>query len=219
MFANADVSFGMPDWSKMQLPEIIVKARINRDQVNTTSRFYGNNYKDSEEIKERNLNTLYDVLKQIPSLIVEKRNLSEDNEGNINYKLEYFIGTKRGRSTLRGTSCVKLILDGFEQPEDMYPTLMEMPTSDIESVEYLQPWQAITVIGGAIEGAVVVKTFNAKTSEKVPSKGTMYSPMGLAAPTKAFSPIATKPGKHKLIVDVIANGVVQSWEHHITITD
>ena len=90
---------------------------------------------------------------------------------------------------------------------------------NIEFVQILKPWQALAYTYGALDGAILVKTRSYKERPPLPSKGAMYSPMGLSPfsyPFKEYTPEpwkAEKVGTYRLKVDVISDTEVKSYEH------
>ena len=71
---------------------------------------------------------------------------------------------------------------------------------------------------GAIHGTILVKIRNYSEREPLPSKGAMYSPTGLSPLSHPYKEIpkpslsCSKPGRYRLLVDVITESGVQSYE-------
>ena len=242
-YAKSEVSYEGGNWDKQELPEVVVKARTKYDNLHSTDRFYGHSFKSREVIQERGFRNLYDILKDIPGLIVVRAQKKIDDEddddrggrdpGKVSnmvtvggrayeikqdtYVTEYAIYPTRGMSTLGGGNQVVMLLDGARTPEPL-TSLMEITADEIESVEYLRPWQALAYTYGAIAGAVNITTrkgLNNQKKEK--SLGTMYSPLGLATAAEPEAPIAEKPGKYRLIVDLISASGIHSYESEVIV--
>ena len=115
------------------------------------------------------------------------------------------------------------VLDGIRV--DNTDHIVEMPASEIESVELLRAWQTLAYTFGAIEGAIVVKTRDYKKKEPLPSKGAMYSPTGLSPLSYPYmemsaSPlVCNEPGRYRLMVDVITESGVQSYEQIFNVVE
>lgn len=213
-YALSEASIGsFANLEKYNLPEITVKARVHVDKRHETERFYGTNYKSQATIDEKNYITLYDILRDIPALIVRRAGS------------RYALGTKRGVSAglipiddndgdgvadRKNATSLPLLIDGSRYDGGQLDFAMEMSAKEIESVEFLQPWQALAVTFGALHGAVVVKTRNYHGEIKRPSLGTYYRPMGIYRVAEVQERLLTpsRPGNYRLIVDVInADGV------------
>lgn len=78
---------------------------------------------------------------------------------------------------------------------------------------------------GAIDGAILVKTRSYKDRPPLPSKGVIYSPLGLSPLSYPFKEITTpplvcdKPGQYRLLVDVITDFGIQSYEHSFQVVE
>lgn len=236
MYAKSEVSYEGGNWDKQELPEVVVKARTKYDNLHSTDRFYGHSFKSREVIQERGFRNLYDILKDIHGIIVvkaQKKQGEDEDSGSGNnmvavngrafeimqdsYVTEYAIYPTRGMSTLGDGNQVVVLLDGARTPEPL-TSLMEMTADEIESVEYLRPWQALHYTYGAIAGAVNITTrkgLNNQKKEK--SLGTMYSPLGLATAAEPEAPIAEKPGKYRLIVDLISASGIHSYDSEVIV--
>lgn len=93
-----------------------------------------------------------------------------------------------------------------------------MDAKEIESVEYLRPWQALTYTFGALNGAINITTRRYKSPDKVKTKGTFYTPLGITPRTAAAATMADTPGEYRLLVDIIAPDGVRSYESSVTVT-
>ena len=87
-----------------------------------------------------------------------------------------------------------------------------MPAFEIESVEYLRPWEALTYTSGAPNGAINICTRSYHNMPKAKSKGTIYTPMGLTPRTEMPMLKADTPGNYRLIIDIIAPQGIHSYE-------
>ena len=227
LYASSEVTYKGGNWNRQELPEITVKARTKYDNLHSTQRFYGQSYKDRTAIEERGFLTLYDILKDIPGITIRKIAAGEDEDpnafddmlygGNSNdvknnlLKLDYAIYPSRGISSLGGGTQVVMLIDGKRTHEPLI-SLLEMSSFEIESVEYLRPWQAITYTFGASNGAINVITRGYQKPANVKSKGAIYTPMGLSTAPEISLLVAETPGKYRLFVDVVSPSGIQSYE-------
>ncbi|MGM9803158.1 MAG: hypothetical protein ACI308_03175 [Muribaculaceae bacterium] len=172
----------------LQLPEMTVKAIVKQTNNLPSTEVYGTRYKSREEIERHNYLTLREVLKKIPGIIVTK-------EG---------IRTTRGASTLYDDPYVTLMIDNtlFSGGAD-FEALLEMPTSEIESVEYMQPWKALSYTWRAICGLVLVKTRDSHIKPNE-SRGSFITLQGLAPTLPQPALVARSASQHTLVVDVIS---------------
>lgn len=233
MYAKSEVSYEGGNWDKQELPEVVVKARTKYDNLHSTDRFYGHSFKSREVIQERGFRNLYDILKDIHGIIVVRAQKLASGDGETSatgsmgnqsislkrdgYVTEYAVYPTRGMSTLASGNRVVMLIDGARTPQPL-ESLMEMTADEIESVEYLRPWQALHYTYGAIAGAVNITTRKGMFGQKKEkSQGTMYSPMGLAPAAEPEAPIADKPGKYRLIVDLISATGIRSYESEVIV--
>ena len=130
--------------------------------------------------------------------------------------------TTRGTATLHPIP-IPLLIDGVRTTN--YDFYMDMPAFEIETVRFLQPWETIAYTYGGMHGAVLIKTRNYKEPEPLPSKGAMYSPTGLSPLSHPYKEMASpvmkcdKPGNYRLIVDVITDSDIQSYEHFFKVVE
>jgi len=209
------------------LPNVTVKARLNTEEVKPPHEFYSVNYADRKEIEEKGYLTLYQILKSMPGLYITYDPTSsqsidnnvEDSKGTSSYK----ITSNRGTST--SSSYIPIIIDNTRFTPTDYEYLLNTPAFEIESVQILKPWQALAYTYGAIDGAILVKTRSYKERQPLPSKGAIYSPMGLSHLSYPFKEYTSKPwkaekvGTYRLIVDVISDTKVKSYEHLFEVTE
>lgn len=210
------------------LPNITVKARLHTEKPKETHEFYATSYINREELEKRPNRNLFDILFDMPWLIIDK-GLNNNGEKKLS------VMSKRGHSLLHSTGkernegsggiTIPLIIDGVRiNDEAQYLMCLEMNTFEIESVQYLQPWQASAYTFGALDGAIIVKTRGYKEKEPLPSKGAMYSPTGLyplSYPYKKITPPILKCsriGNYRLIIDIITDSDIWSYEHFFTVT-
>lgn len=114
---------------------------------------------------------------------------------------------------------IPVLVDGSKYTGKQTLFAFEMPAEEIETVEYLQPWQANAVTFGALSGAIVVTTRGYKHPEKLPSKGTFYRPVGLAEAKQNGNALhaPSDPGNYRLIVDVIGAEGVKTYGRNILV--
>ena len=227
------------------LPNVTVKARLKTEKEVPTNKFYSTNYKDREEIEERAFGTLFDILRDMPGIIIQREEIhntpkeggnssTSSAENNWNQRpsadTEKMVGshwrirTARGSSVLReeGDNGLVILVDRARYEKDDLDFILYMPAAEIESVELLRPWQALAYTFGAIDGAILVKTRGYKEREPLPSKGAMYTPTGLSklgGTMKEHPWVADKPGAYRLIVDVFSPEGIQSYEHRFEVVE
>ena len=204
------------------LPNVTVKARLKTEAPKPTHEFYSVNYADREEIEEKGYLTLYHILKSMPGLYITydpTTNYGVDSpktDGNAKNESKYKIVSNRGISATQ--SSIPIIIDTTRFTSADYEYLLNMPAFEIESVQVLKAWQALAYTYGALDGAILVKTRSYKERPPLPSKGAMYSPMGLSPLSYPFKEYASEPwkaektGRYRLLVDVITESGVQSYE-------
>lgn len=194
----------------LTLPDITVTARLlNEEPPKKTNKFYSTNFADREKIEKWDYQTLYDILKAMPGIVISP---VYDDETGASWSIE----STRGASVLNGGNSLPILVDGQRFGPSDYNNLLETPAVEIESVELLRPWQTLAYINGAINGAIVVKTRNYKERPPLPSKGTIYAPKGLTSVAKPDAGniwIATCKGTYRLLLDVFTKSGVQSYEH------
>jgi len=213
-----------------QLDDIIVRARVAKQNRFEEKVFYAHRAKDREKIEERAYLTLLDILKDLPTLTVAKKTL-EDPEGeeaanqSIAQKqiideqtklgVAWVIKTHRGSSTLAEDGAyVPLYIDGNLYEPEMYDMAFSMPANDIESVEFLTPAESLVFTSNCLNGAVSVKTRSSKftSRQKAEAKGVIVTPPGLsiARPQSATLKAPATPGEYILQVDVITPSGIHS---------
>jgi len=207
------------------LPNVTVKARLRTEKPKETHEFYSNNYADRTEIEERGFLTLVDILRDMTGVKVSKRLVDVITpDGKQKYEEWRWIAeTTRGASTLQGSSGLTILVDGIR--EDNYDLIMEMPAAEIESVQLLRPWQTLAYTFGAINGAILVKTRSYNRREPLSSKGAMYTPTGLSPMSYPYKkrPASTltcnEPGHYRLLVDVITDEGIRSYERTFNVVE
>ena len=206
------------------LPNVTVKARLRTEKVKDTHEFYSTTYVGREEIDKRPNRDLFNILEDMQGIIVGK---VWGEEGGYKFTL---IST-RGSSVLPSSSskvttdyvALPILVDGTRRTD--YNIIFNMPSSEIESVRVLRAWEALAYTFGAINGAILITTRNAKEREPLPSKGAMYSPTGLSPLSHPYKGIAapslkcSKPGNYRLIVDVITGSDIRSYEHAFQVVE
>ena len=210
-----------------ELPDVVVKARVRHDEHLSTEKFYSYNYVGRDKIEQYNYLYLVDILRGIPSVRVS---YNPENEKN-----EWQIFSNRGHSSLNGkTEGIVILLDGSrvenEQKGDVLKYIeermaqkhkgdvLQMSADEIETVEFLRPWQALAYTWGASDGAIKVTTRGADKSSKVRSKGIFYTPMGLSV-AKAEPKTTVAPGNYRLLLDVVSPNGITSLEREVVVTE
>ena len=232
-YAQSDNTVGdRTSWDDLQLPEITVRARVHSDKRNVTERFYGNSYKDRDEIKRWNCRTLFEILQKIPQLYAYRTPMGDyvvlPKRGVSVMKHAFVSNTESGNeaNTISNldvgnidAGVIPVLVDGSKYTGKQTLFAFEMPAEEIETVEYLQPWQANAVTFGALSGAIVVTTRGYKHPEKLPSKGTFYRPVGLAEAKQSDDGLhaPSVPGNYRLIVDVIGAEGVKTYGRNILV--
>lgn len=191
-----------------QLPDVVVKARVKRDEHLSTEKFYSYNYVGREKIEQYNYLYLVDILRGIPSVMVR---YNPENSKN-----PWQISSNRGMSTLNANSeGLVILLDGSRVENEQKADVLQMSADEIETVELLRPWQALAYTWGAVDGAIKVMTRGADKS-KVRSKGIFYTPFGLSV-VKGNPKTTVTPGKYRLLMDVVSPTDITSFERDIVV--
>lgn len=205
------------------LPDVVVKAWLRAEKPVPTNKFYSTNYVDRESIEKHNYQTLLDILTNMPGIMVRRndvnleRDIDEDPRGFL-----YSIMSTRGASLFGGETGsdghLTVLVDGSRVAE-VNESLMLAPSSEIETVELLRPWQTNAIVSGAIHGAIAITTRKYHAPSKIKSKGTYYTPLGLSNDTvPIYSGVrAETPGRYRLAVDVFTDKGVQSFARSIVI--
>lgn len=193
-----------------QLPDVVVKARVKRDEHLSTEKFYSYNYVGREKIEQYNYLYLVDILRGIPSVMVR---YNPENSKN-----PWQISSNRGMSTLNASSeGLVILLDGSRVENEQKADVLQMSADEIETVELLRPWQALAYTWGAVDGAIKVTTRGADKS-KVRSKGIFYTPFGLSV-VKGNPKTTVTPGKYRLLMDVVSPTDITSFERDIVVSE
>lgn len=209
-----------------ELPDVIIKARTQRDEPANDKRFYGVRFKSREQIEERQYNTLIDIIRDMA--FIELRVVALIGEGKITdvseamrlkkpFQKVYLPFSKRGANG----GVVYLLIDGIKVDFDEYGMWLDMVSVNFESVEQLSVAEAKAIVPFAIDGAINVKTRRLGPPKPKPSKGTRVWPMGLTitpGPTDKQLIAPEEPGRYKLMVDVISSdGTVESYVKPIVV--
>lgn len=193
-----------------QLPDVVVKARVKRDEHLSTEKFYSYNYVGREKIEQYNYLYLVDILRGIPSVMVR---YNPENSKN-----PWQISSNRGMSTLNASSeGLVILLDGSRVENEQKADVLQMSADEIETVELLRPWQALAYTWGAVDGAIKVTTRGADKS-KVRSKGIFYTPFGLSV-VKGNPKTTVTPGKYRLLMDVVSPTGITSFERDVVVSE
>lgn len=193
-----------------QLPDVVVKARVKRDEHLSTEKFYSYNYVGREKIEQYNYLYLVDILRGIPSVMVR---YNPENSKN-----PWQISSNRGMSTLNASSeGLVILLDGSRVENEQKADVLQMSADEIETVELLRPWQALAYTWGAVDGAIKVMTRGADKS-KVRSKGIFYTPFGLSV-VKGNPKTTVAPGKYRLLMDVVSPTGITSFERDVVVSE
>lgn len=193
-----------------QLPDVVVKARVKRDEHLSTEKFYSYNYVGREKIEQYNYLYLVDILRGIPSVMVR---YNPENSKN-----PWQISSNRGMSTLNASSeGLVILLDGSRVENEQKADVLQMSADEIETVELLRPWQALAYTWGAVDGAIKVTTRGADKS-KVRSKGIFYTPFGLSV-VKGNPKATVTPGKYRLLIDVVSPTGITSVERDVVVSE
>ena len=218
---NLNYSLDKNNERNYTLPNVTVKARLHTEKAEETHEFYSTNYVSRENLENRPNRNLYEVLFDMPGLIIGKEIDFESGEEVLT------VMSNRGSSAIgKKRITVPLIIDGSRiSDEEQYLQILEMNSFEIESVQYLRPWQALAYTFGAIDGVIVVKTREYKERDPLPSKGATYSPTGLSPLSHPYKEMASpvmecsKPGNYRLMVDVVSDSGIQSFEHFFKVVE
>ncbi len=179
-----------------KLPEVVVKAKVRSKAYVPTNKFYAHRYLDQEILAKRNYTTFFQLIHEFPSL-----KISQNEETKM-----YVIESIR-KSSLFSPDSVVILVDGCRMTAD--ELFNSVSLNDVYSVEFLSHWQALAVVAGAINGALVIKTkmYQVNRDEVIP-KGVLYTPTGIANlrmppyPLKTHAPM--EKGTYRLVVDRIS---------------
>ncbi len=191
------------------LPDVEVKARVKRDKPISRKKYYELDYTGRSKIEQRNYTTLLDILNGMPTVNVKY----SDNEDKL-----WVISSNRGVSTLNDRVYLPLLVDGTRIPKEQNDMILCMSAEDIEEVEVLRPWQVLAYTWGAIDGAINVVTRRPSKASNISSKGTFYTPKGLST-IKATNTNNITLGQHRLLVDIISQDGVTSYERDVFVTE
>lgn len=208
-----------------ELPDVIIKAKTQRDEIPNDKAFYGVKFKSREEIEEHNYLTLKDIIRDMPfvelraAALVDQKliDIHEAQRKRKPFSIIYVPWSKRGANA----GIVHLLIDDTKIDYDEYGLWMDMSEVNIESVEQLSIAEAKALIPFAMDGAINVKTRRLGPPKPKPSKGTRVWPMGLTitpppSHNKIFAP--KEPGRYKLLVDLISpDGQIESYCKPITV--
>ena len=216
-----------------ELPDVVIKARTQREESPNDKIFYGVRFKSREQIEERKYNTLKDIIRDmsfvelIPMKLEFKSPEQEAQVGSNHryqapqqpkqFKLIYVPYSKRGATS----GLIPLLIDGTKIDLYEYDTWMDQSAMNIESVEQLSVAEAKLIVPHAMDGAINVILRRPGPSKPKPSKGTRVWPMGLTitpdpSDNKIFAP--KEPGRYKLLVDRISpDGRIESYCKPITV--
>lgn len=164
---------------------------------------------DRSKIEQRNYQTLVDILRGVPTLNVKYSGKDDDL---------WVISTNRGVSTLQDKVYLPLLVDGTRIPKEQNNMILCMSAEDIEEVEVLRPWQVLAYTYGAMDGAINVVTRRPSKKSNIRSKGTFYTPKGLST-VKTVNTNNIKSGQRRLLVDIISQNGVTSYERNIFIME
>ena len=213
-----------------ELPDVIIKARTQREEIPNDKIFYGVRFKSREQIEERNYNTLKDIIRDMSFVelrLVKLESREEETQIGSNqrykpqtskqFKLIYVPFSKRGGPS----GLIPLLIDGTKIDLYEYDTWMDQSAMNIESVEQLSVAEAKLLVPFAMDGAINVITRRPGPPKPKPSKGTRVWPMGLTItpPPSHSNLFAPKdPGRYKLLVDLIStDGRIESYCKPITV--
>lgn len=159
------------------LPEITVKARLSEKKPAHEEKFYSFNFKDTRTIDDRHYLSLKEILEDLPGVRLRRNDPGGGKEEIAEWEgNEWGVFSSRGSGTLKSKG-LPVLLDGKRESLDQ---LIHMSAREIASVEVLRPWQTLTYVTGAIDGAVLVRTREYQPEQLPPSKGIYYTPLGLS---------------------------------------
>lgn len=235
IYGESDKTVGLhSSLDNLHLPEITVKARARTDRSHETETFYSTGYKDRETIEEKNYFTLLDILRDIPQVVVRhsdsgycllstrgdatlKKGGSNGNNKNSFGEFDESLNMSVADDVTAVS--LPLIVDGSRYSGSQFDNAMNISAFEIESVEYLRPWQTLAVTFGAMQGAVVVTTRKYKGGRTVPSRGTYYRPQGLSDASGGDKHLRapSSPGRYRVIIDAMDDGVVRSYNRVVQV--
>jgi len=214
---NLNYSIDKNNERNYTLPNVTVKARLRTEKVKDTHEFYSTTYVSQEEIEKRPHRDLFNILEDMQGIVVGK--ILEEEGGGY----RYILTSTRGNSVLANNVTLPILVDGSRRTD--YNIIFNMPSAEIESVRLLRAWESLAYTFGAINGAILITTRNAKKREPSPSKGAMYTPTGLSPLSHPYKEITSpvmecsKPGNYRLLVDVISDSDIRSYEHFLKVVE
>ena len=211
------------------LPEVQVGAKSLESKIESSEKYYGNNYVDAEKIKEHNYSEMLPILRSMPGIqVVENPIFTDSFRRNITTS-RYVIRSTRPSSVMSQSDMedksITIVLDGMNVGAD---EIINLNVHDVSSVQYLKPHEALKEKGvfHAIDGALVIKTKTAReaVNELTDKKGGIYSaPVGLSNYGMTYHPSLSYPealankGEYRLVVDLVSKKGISSFEFPIRI--
>lgn len=203
------------------LDEVVVTRRaINQKQYNWARTRNSFNFYDHTFIKNHhNFYTLKDIILYTGKVMISNGNsivwknpkesglmgTSTHNEGFGNAHLNAKATQEaRREGTQSSTSDIALVLDGFKIDRDL-SDILNMNTTDIESVELVMPTDPRSYWHSASKGLFEVKTRTVMKREEISSNGITIRPMGISYPQKEYKcKLPNAEGKYKVLIDIVS---------------
>lgn len=206
-----------------QMPEVIVKARVQTDEIKSTKEFYMSRYISEEVMDKKNFRDF----KQLTSYFFPYMVFRESNEidlkvtDRVEFEDECKLLSRRGASTLTGGKGIEILLDGVRITAK---EARDIPMATLATAEYLTPIEASAIALHPLNGALVLTTKNYK-EPIIKSKGAIYThPFGLSnlnRNEKKMPILAPKTeGEYTIYIDLLSPQYgIRSYEYDITVVD
>lgn len=210
---------------------VVVRHVVNQKQYNWARTRNQFNYYDHNFLKSRpNIYTIKDAILYSGKIIIN------NYDNNIYWKSPKYEGLGGGSSLnthLNGKaeeirkslqiennvhSTIAIVIDGFKIDHDI-SDILNMPTTDVESIELVLPTDPRSYWHNAQQGFFDIKTRTVMKKEKISSNGIIIRPIGLSIPQKAYKcKLPMEEGKYKVLIDVVSpNRQVQSFVKEIEV--
>lgn len=224
--SGSAIDAGVNNKISRNLPNITVKARVIRTEKPNYKKFYGARYVDQESFEKYNSTIVMEALRRLGFIrVVEVKEEEEsdmNNPGHVSYQY-YMIQSTRIPTTLgAGAGEVPIIFDGTYLETKDAQFIFYMPLTQIESIEHLNPAEALAYSHRNINGAILITSRRLGQPPLKEAKGLRCWPPGLAhisqdSETGLKTP--GKPGNYRLVVDIVSHdGNVKSISRRVHVT-
>lgn len=197
-----------------QLPEIIVKAHVQTEEIKPTKEFYMSRYISEEVMDRKNFRDFEHMISYFFAYMYFREKYDSEEAGE-----DYELLSRRGSSTISGNSRIEILLDGVRITAK---EARNISMQTLSTAEYLTPIEALSIALKPLNGALVLTTKKYKETV-VQSKGIIYThPLGLSNlnRNKKKTPISApkKEGEYTIYIDLLSPQYgIRSYEHGIIV--